>query len=735
MPKFARVLPDMSLDKTFDYKIPAGMDLRLGCRVRIPFGRTERTGYVVDLVDKSDFPENRLKAIAVNEGHLIPEKMMQLGQWIADYYCTGMIQSVRNMLPAPVRKDKVKEKTQKLLSFAEGIQPPSLVPELEKKYPPRAAVVKALLGLKEAPQALLMKVANVSASPIKSLLKAGILEEEVRHVERDPFGDEEVIISKPLELTDEQTDAFKLITNEMDEEKPATVVLYGITGSGKTEVYLQAIAEALSRGKQAIVLVPEISLTPQTVHRFRSRFGKQVSVLHSGLSEGERYDQWKLISRGETQIVVGARSALFAPFHNPGIIVVDEEHEPSYKQDSHPRYNARDIAVMRGIMDKCPVVLGSATPSFETMNNANQGKYKMAKLTQRPSTAVVPSIKLVDMRTEAAATGSNQIFSRELIESVKQQLHDRMQTILFLNRRGYSTHLTCEKCQYTSKCGDCSTSHTYHRKSNVLICHLCGDIKEPPTKCPDCGHKDLSFSGLGTEKIERLCRGVFPNARIARMDSDTMTRKDSHKTMLGDFQQGKYDILIGTQMIAKGLHFPRVTLVGVVFADAGLNMADFRAAERTFQLLAQVSGRSGRGDDAGRVLIQTYNPTHPALQCALEGDFDAFYEDEKMGREVMKFPPFSKMVLIHFRGPEEGPLASLASDFSQHLSKACTKDDRLMPAVPSPIEKVRGQYRYQLTIFSDNIRRLVRVLNWLRLNYKAPKEYKIIIDVDPQSLM
>lgn len=735
MSKFARVLPDMSLDKTFDYKIPAGMDLRLGCRVRIPFGRTERTGYVVDLVDKSDFPENRLKAIAINEGHLIPEKMMQLGQWIADYYCTGMIQSVRNMLPAPVRKDKVKEKTQKLLSFASDIQPASLVPELEKKYPPRAAVVKALIGLKEAPQSLLMKVANVSASPIKSLLKGGVLEEEVRHVERDPFGDEEVIITKPLELTDEQSEALKLITDEMDEEKPSTVVLYGITGSGKTEVYLQAIAEALTRGKQAIVLVPEISLTPQTVHRFRARFGKSVSVLHSGLSEGERYDQWKLISRGETQIVVGARSALFAPFHDPGIIVVDEEHEPSYKQDSHPRYNARDIAVMRGIMDKCPVVLGSATPSFETMNNANQGKYKIAKLTQRPSTAVVPSIKLVDMRTEAAATGANQIFSRELIEAVKQQLHDRMQTILFLNRRGYSTHLTCEKCQYTSKCGDCSTSHTYHRKSNVLICHLCGDIKEPPPKCPECGNNDLSFSGLGTEKIERLCRGVFPNARIARMDSDTMTRKDSHKTMLGDFQQGKYDILIGTQMIAKGLHFPRVTLVGVVFADAGLNMADFRAAERTFQLLAQVSGRSGRGDDAGRVLIQTYNPTHPALQCALEGDFDAFYEDEKMGREVMKFPPFSKMVLIHFRGPEEGPLASLASDFSRRLSEACSKDDRLMPAVPSPIEKIRGQYRYQLTIFSDNIRRLVRVLNWLRLNYKTSAEYKIIIDVDPQSLM
>ena len=301
-----------------------------------------------------------------------------------------------------------------------------------------------------------------------------------------------------------------MILGEMDVDKPSTILLYGITGSGKTEVYLQAISEAISRGKQAIVLVPEISLTPQTVHRFRSRFGRSVSVLHSGLSEGERYDQWKLISRGETQIVVGARSALFAPFKDPGIIVVDEEHEPSYKQDSHPRYNARDIAVIRGIMDKCPVVLGSATPSFESMKNADQGKYKLAKLTERPSTAVLPKISLVDMRTEAAATGTNQILSRELIEQVKQQLTDRMQTILFLNRRGYSTHLSCGQCQYTAKCEDCSTSYTFHRKSNVLICHLCGDIKSPPPECPDCGHKDLSYSGLGTEKIERLCRGVFP---------------------------------------------------------------------------------------------------------------------------------------------------------------------------------------------------------------------------------
>ena len=733
----ARILPDLSLDKVFDYLIPDGLNgqLRPGCRVTIPFGRTTRKGYIVAITDTTDVPLNKMKPIIDSEGQLIPDNLVKLGEWISLYYCAGRIQTIRSLLPAPVRKDKVKEKTQKIISFAKGVNPPSLVPEYAKKSAPQAEVIKALIKLKEANSSLLSKAARTSVSPIESLIKAGVLVKEVRHVERDPFEGDEIIPTQALKLTGEQDEALKVIVGEMDAPKPGPILLYGVTGSGKTEVYLQAIAEALSRGKQAIVLVPEISLTPQTVHRFRSRFGAQVSVLHSGLSEGERYDQWQLISQGKTQIVVGARSALFAPFHNPGIIVVDEEHEPSYKQDSHPRYNARDIAVMRGIFDKCPVVLGSATPAFETMNNALKDKYRLVKLTQRPSTAVLPKIELLDMRNEAAATGSNQILSRDLIKEIKKQLDERMQTILFLNRRGYSTHLLCKKCGFTAKCNDCSTSYTYHRKSDVMICHLCGDIQKALAKCPECGEDELAHSGLGTEKIERLCRGIFPEARIARMDSDTMTRKDSHKTTLGDFQSGKYDILIGTQMIAKGLHFPRVTLVGVVFADAGLNMADFRAAERTFQLLTQVSGRSGRGDEAGRVLIQTYNPAHPALQFALAGDFDAFYEDEKMGREIMKFPPFAKMALIHFRGPIEGRLSSLASDFAKVLQEHCNTDDRLMPAIPSPIEKINKQFRYQLTIFTDNMSRLSRVLNWMRLNYPCPKGYKIIVDIDPQSLM
>ena len=733
----ARILPDLSLDKVFDYLVPVEMlgQLRSGCRVTIPFGRTTRKGYIVAITDKTAVPLNKMKPIMENEGQLIPDNLVRLGEWMSAYYCAGRIQTIRSLLPAPVRKDKVKEKTQKIITFAEGVNPPSLVPEYAKKSAPQAEVIKALIKLKEANSTLLAKAAKTSVSPIETLIKAGVLVKEERHVERDPFEGDEIIPSKPLDLTGEQDVALKLILDEMDAEKPSTVLLYGVTGSGKTEVYLQAIAEALNRGRQAIVLVPEISLTPQTVHRFRSRFGASVSVLHSGLSEGERYDQWQLISQGKTQIVVGARSALFAPFHSPGIIVVDEEHEPSYKQDSHPRYNARDIAVIRGLYDKCPVVLGSATPAFETMNNALKGKYKMAKLTQRPSTAVLPKIELLDMRNEAASTGSNQILSGELVREIKRQLDDRMQTILFLNRRGYSTQLLCKKCGFSSKCNDCSTNHTYHRKSDVMICHLCGDIQRALTKCPDCGEDELSQSGLGTEKIERICRGIFPEARIARMDSDTMTRKDSHKTTLGDFQSGKYDILIGTQMIAKGLHFPRVTLVGVVFADAGLNMADFRAAERTFQLLTQVSGRSGRGDDVGRVLIQSYNPAHPALQFALKGDFDGFYEDEKMGRQIMKFPPFSKMALIHFRGPVEGRLVSLAGAFSAELQKHCGEDDRLMPPIPSPIEKINKQFRYQLTIFTDKMPRLVRVLNWMRLNYPCPKGYKIIVDIDPQSLM
>ena len=640
------------------------------------------------------------------------------------------------MLPAPVRSDKMQAKKATVYRLAKDVDVEKLIEEYEEKKQKqaRALVLRTLNVHKEGTAPFIRSTAGVSAAPIKTLLADGIIECEEVRIDRDPFASEKVVPSQPLTLTAEQAESMKMIHKAMDSGERQVVLIQGVTGCGKTELYLQAIQKCLDKGQQAIVLVPEISLTPQTNHRFRARFGERVSVLHSRLSDGERYDQWMHIHEGKTDIVVGARSALFAPFKNLGLIVVDEEHEASYKQDKAPRYHARDVAVMRAHLEKCTVLLGSATPSFESLSNAKKGKYHLSVLKKRVDTAVMPKMQMIDMRNESNAMGGAQVFSKELIKAVKTQLAENMQTILFLNRRGYATQMQCLKCGFVAKCEDCSCTYTYHQKMDTLSCHYCGAVHRAPRLCPECGDAEIKFSGLGTEKIERMCQGIFPGARITRMDSDTMTRKDDHKNTLAAFQAGEYDILIGTQMIAKGLHFPRVTLVGVIFADLGLHLPDFRAAERTFQLLTQVAGRAGRGAVAGKVLVQSYTPFHPALQYAMKNDVEQFYGEEIVGRELMNFPPHRSVVIVHFRGANETLVQKTAEHFHEQANGFLDDTTMMMPVVPSSIAKIKTLYRYQILFVTGKIVRLAKLLRHMTLNMTYPKGVEVYADVDPQSL-
>ncbi|MCM8536522.1 MAG: primosomal protein N' [Lentisphaeraceae bacterium] len=737
--KIAKILPDISQDKEYDYLIPHHMEAELkpGCRVSMPFGPRKIKGYVVKVVDQTDYDRTKVKAILENEGHFIPEKLMKLGEWISDYYCASRIHTIRSMLPAPVRKSKVKSKKVTIYKVAEDVDLEALIKEYDEttKLKPRAAVLRVLQAYGEGSSPFIRKTAGVSASPLQSLLADGTLTSEEVVVERDPFGNEKLVPTKALTLTDEQEECMKTIHECIDSGEKNVVLIQGVTGCGKTEVYLQAIQHCLDKGQQAIVLVPEISLTPQTNQRFRARFGDRVSVLHSRLSDGERYDQWMQIHEGRTTIVVGARSALFAPFRNLGLIVVDEEHESSYKQDKAPRYHARDVSVVRAAMEKCTVLLGSATPSFESLNNAKKGKYKLSIIKKRADNAVMPKMRLIDMRNEASSMGSPQIFSQDLIKAIRQRLDENMQTILFLNRRGYATQMQCLKCGHVASCDDCSCTFTYHRKVDNLSCHFCGTVKRAPERCPECKDPEIKYTGLGTEKIESLCNGLFPQAKVARMDSDTMTRKDDHKNTLDAFQAGEFNILIGTQMIAKGLHFPKVTLVGVIFADLGLHVPDFRAAERTFQLLTQVSGRAGRGAVAGEVLVQSYTPFHPALQYSMTCDTDQFYEEEIIGRQLMNFPPYRQMAVIYFRGFRENEVCKTSGNFHKILQEYMEEGDQLMPAIPCSIARIKTMYRFQITILSDRIVRLTKLLKHVLVHAKKPKSVEVYVDIDPQSVM
>jgi primosomal protein N' (replication factor Y) (superfamily II helicase) len=756
MAPIARIVVDLALDREFDYAIPSRLAgaVQIGSRVAVPFGKRTAQGYVVGLADNSQYPHLKEIGDVIGKKPLLGDKVLELTRWMGKYYCCPVELAVKCALPEVVRKGKISWKERQYVKPGK-ISLEDLV-KLKKRAPKQARALEILQKSPGMFLSKLLKLANTDGAAIKKLAEKGYVQLSEQIDDRDPFMGEVFLPSAPLALTADQQKALELCNTAIDAaaavvpllggntgvgssppEAPKPVLIHGVTGSGKTEIYLQAIEHALHQGKDSIVLVPEIALTPQTVERFRARFQNQeVTVLHSNLSAGERHDQWHKIRDGQSHIVIGPRSAVFAPVQALGLIVVDEEHETSYKQEEAPRYNARDVAVMRGKIEHAAVVLGSATPALESFYNARRGRYTLTSLPSRVDNQKMPLMRIIDMRQEVIRQKGLFVLSRKLRDAIQARLDKHEQVILFLNRRGYATHMFCPKCGYVAKCPNCSVSLTYHRKAAQLLCHLCGFVSRVPDKCPECRDPAIKYGGMGTEKVESSIQKTFPKARVQRMDSDMMTRKSLYREILGDFRVGKIDILVGTQMIAKGLHFPNVTLVGIIYADMALHMPDFRAAERTFQLLVQVAGRAGRGDVEGEVIVQSFTPFHSAIQYARQHDFLGFYDQEIEIRQELQYPPATRMVCVTVRSRSEEKAKFVAETLAKGFEKQTVSLKVLMGgATPAPLAKVQNQYRYQIVMRSAQIQSLVEAVGKVMAATKMPNEVSTSIDVDPLSLL
>src|SRR6266550_4118036 len=628
---YIRVIIDRAIHRELDYLVPEALSERVGVgsRVRVPFREKSALATVVAVLDHSEAKGLRPVEAVVGDAPTLSEELLELARWISAYYCCPIEAVMRSLLPQVIRRAEVGWKKQLFVRPTRKIDNEE-VEKLRKRAPRQAELLEAISRLETPMRAAdLLRQTSLDNQTLRALVRRGLAELREEAVVRDPHADEQFIATSNLVMNNEQLLALKEVTQALDSPKNARpILLHGVTGSGKTEIYLQAIRGALDRGRTAIVLVPEISLTPQTVERFKGRFAEAqdaVAVLHSHLSEGERHDEWHKIHSGRARIVIGARSAVFAPLKNLGLIVVDEEHENTYKQEEAPRYHARDVAVVRAKIEKCVVILGSATPSIESYHNATTEKYRLATLSQRVDEKQMPLMRVVDLRQERRKEKSPAILSEKLMQAISARLDKREQTILFLNRRGFSTSLLCSNCGEARNCPNCSVALTFHRNMARLSCHLCGHTAAVPKKCPACGKDALIYAGFGTEKVEANVAHIFPQAVVRRMDADSMTRKEAYRETLRSFRAGKIDILVGTQMIAKGLHFPNVTLVGIINADLALHLPDFRAGERTFQLLTQVAGRAGRGETSGEVFVQTYTPFSPSIQFARHHDFAGYF--------------------------------------------------------------------------------------------------------------
>lgn len=735
-----RVTLDLAVRKEFDYSVPIELEHRIeaGCRVKVPFGNRQLLGSVTAILDKS--PHAALKPITkvLRSQAPITPQILELARWIADYYCASLDATLKTVLPEAVRKEEESWKQQLHVRLIPG----AATANLTKR---QAEVLAFLTVAGELPVQRLLEQASATMGILRRLEEKNLLTIAPQISERDPYANEIILPTKQLGLNAEQTSVLAKITEALTDasDRNRTFLLHGVTGSGKTEVYLQALDFTLSQGKGGIVLVPEIALTPQTVERFKARFsgGKHqtlVAVLHSHLSAGERHDEWQKIRQGRARIVIGARSAVFAPVHPLGLIVVDEEHEHSYKQEETPRYNARDVAVKRAQLEGATVVLGSATPSLESYFNARNGKYALLEMPTRADDKKMPLIRVVDMRQEARKDKQGTpVFSRCLIDGINRRIDRSEQVILFLNRRGYASSLQCPKCGYVAGCPNCSISLTYHRRIQKLCCHICGHNANAPSECPECKNPAIRFSGLGTEKVEELLAKLFPKARVARMDSDTLKRKEDYRRVLGDFKTGKIDIIIGTQMIAKGLHFPNVTLVGIIHADLSLHIPDFRAGERTFQLLTQVAGRAGRGDVEGEVIVQAFTPFHPAIQYARRHDFEGFYEQEIGFRKELKYPPISRAAMLTLRGRNEDKVTLSADYLRKELDKKVSEIGDIIIAgpAPAPLLKAESFYRYQIMLRGANMSRLSRWLAKIVADFIPAEDVRVTVDIDPMNLV
>jgi len=743
-PSYIRVIIDRAIHRELDYAVPEGLMHRIGVgsRVRVPFREKSALATVVAVTDHSEAKGIRLIEAVVGEAPILSEQLLELGRWISTYYCCPIETVMRSLLPQVIRRAEVGWKKQLFVQPGSQIDNAQLE-KLRKRAPRQAELLEAILRL-EAPirASQLLRQTSLDNQTLRALVKRGLVELREEAVVRDPHADEQFIATSNLILNQEQTNAFNEIAQALDSpEKSRPILLHGVTGSGKTEIYLQAIRAALNRGSTAIVLVPEISLTPQTVERFKGRFADvqdAVAVLHSHLSEGERHDEWHKIHSGRARIVIGARSAVFAPLKNLGLIVVDEEHETTYKQEEAPRYHARDIAIVRAKIEKCVAVLGSATPSLESYHNAAIGKYRLVTLTRRIDEKQMPLMRIVDLRQERRKEKSTTILSEKLRAAITVRLEKREQTILFLNRRGFSTSLLCSGCGEARNCPNCSVALTFHRHPTVagrLSCHLCGHTAAVPKKCPACGKDALIYAGFGTERVETTVSQIFPKAVVRRMDADSMTRKEAYRETLRNFRTGKIDILVGTQMIAKGLHFPNVTLVGIINADLALHLPDFRAGERTFQLLTQVAGRAGRGETSGEVFVQTYTPFSPSIQFARHHDFAGYFQQELEFRERCDFPPFKHAILITVRSPHEGRAKLSAETLQRRLKEALPQEFILGEATPAPLEKLQSQFRFHILLRGEAIMHLSRLVRETVDKLPFPEDVTVTIDVDPYQLL
>ncbi len=707
---FCQVIVDIAsegVDRVFTYRVPKGMALCPGMRVHVPFGRKPRIeGVVVELTQDCDLPPQRVKDVAdtLEDYPVILPALLELAKEIkATSFCT-LAQALRLMFPAQMRGERIAEKTQEVAVLTVDPAVRAQVLAAQNRAPKRAAVLKLLI---EAPNGE-MDCGEIRAKlgdyrpALNALVKSGYARIERREVLRRAYGAMEQLASGDPELTGQQKNVLAELLPAIDAGRGA-FLLYGVTGSGKTEVFIRAVRKCASMGKTAIVLVPEIALTPQMVMWFRSRFGEDAAVLHSRLSPGERYDEWRRIRRGDVRVVIGARSAIFAPLENVGLIIIDEEHEQSYIADNTPRYDARELARMRCQREGAALLLASATPSMRSFALAGRGDLTLLEMPRRVNNRPMPTVHTVDMRKELQK-GNRSVFSGALLDGLKRCMDAGKQAILFVNRRGYSTFVSCRSCGYVVTCSQCDVSMTYHQSERALRCHYCGQEASVPTVCPECGSRYIKYFGTGTQRVEEEVKKFFPDERVLRMDNDTTRTKDAHETLLSAFRRGEARILVGTQMIAKGLDFPNVTMVGIIAADAMLKLPDYRSSERTFQLLTQVAGRAGRADTPGEVFLQTYDPEHFAVETASRQDYRAFFTQEMARRKRALYPPYTLIARLLFEADQEEEAQNAANRAMRQMEAFFERRVYLKKYLVSlrvmacPVKRIKGKTRWQVAM-------------------------------------
>ena len=750
-PLFAEVVFDRPLDTAYSYAVPEHLHavIGVGKRVECSFGRGDGAivGYVIRVSDA--VPTREVKPIrkVLDEVALLDEELLKLTRWMADYYLCGWGQVLHAVVPAGVR-DRAGTRNSTVVELLPREEQPAILPSVTAKQKQVLDHLRAIGTPLE--QNELAKAVGVGVAVVASLVTKGLLRKFHERVERLPAGFLDPIPSDaefarthgtPI-LNDDQVKVWEPIRTALETGGYKSFLLHGVTGSGKTEIYLRAIEDVVKRGKEAIVLVPEISLTPQTIERFRGRCGR-VAVLHSNLTDSERATYWRHVAAGDVQVVVGARSAVFAPTRKLGLIVIDEEHETSFKQDSTPRYHARAVALMRAQLANVPILLGTATPALETWHAAHSGSTTLLTLPNRVEDRAMPKVQLVDMRHEPKTPGKPTAIGPTLQFAIREATKKGGQVILLLNRRGFSTHVHCPSCGHVAQCRHCDLSLTFHRAKAALVCHYCNWQTAPMLQCPACGEASIRYQGLGTEKLHAELESLFPDRVIQRMDSDTMTKSGSHQRVLDSFRDGHVHILLGTQMIAKGLDFPNVTLVGVINADTGLHLPDFRAAERTFQLLAQVAGRAGRGDKGGRVLIQTYTPEHPCIALAAKHDYVSFAKLELGFRREHLYPPFQRMARLIVRSEKQEAAEKFADQLAGSFKQANLRASgpgkplavRILGPAECPVFKLNDYYRFHFQLLSATSGVLHSVLREVVAVTKAPSGVEFQVDVDPYSML